>query len=348
MKCPFLENHACIRADGQYRLCCISLEDNNLETIYTHSPKHWLQSGTVSEARNSLARDEWPKACEKCRIAETRGQKSKRLNWHPQTDRIEYLDLRFSNQCNLQCQMCFPGSSSSLVKEHQQLLNKGSDSPWGKSEWQIYNWFDDSIVRNILADCQPTEVYLTGGEPFMVKGLPAFLDMLDSNVHVRFNTNATIHNPKLRKHLKRFNTVTITASVDGIGPVNDYIRWGSNWLTIATNLYEFSEFAHVNISPTIQVLNCLYYTQLKQWADNNNFTTYPNFLHYPYYHNIQNTPYNVREQMHSDLRPHCNSTPDINEINKFIYYTKLLDKNRNIDILDYLPELGKLYGFDKK
>ena len=180
----------------------------------------------------------------------------------------------------------------------------------------------------------------------MVKGLLSFLQLLDSSVHVRFNTNATIYNTKLFHELRRFNIVTITASIDGYGKVNDYIRRPSVWDTVEYNVYKFAEFAFVNISPTIQVLNSLYYPDLKNWVRSNGFDLYLNPLHYPYYHNIKHTPDAVKQLLHSDIKAYSNGQTDPKEIAKFCYYTKILDSNRGVDIIDYLPELANLYNIN--
>ena len=54
MNCQFLDHQVCIRADGQYRLCCISLETNNQENIKTHTIEDWLNSNTHKDAVESL------------------------------------------------------------------------------------------------------------------------------------------------------------------------------------------------------------------------------------------------------------------------------------------------------
>lgn len=345
MKCPFLENHVCIRADGQYRLCCISMESSNTETIYTHSPSMWLNSKPVTQAKDQLSKGEWPKACLKCKRKEDQGLTSKRLSWTPTSKEIEYLDLRFGNQCNLRCHMCFPGSSSSLWYEHEDLKQKGIDSPWGNVTFPIGNWITDEYIDKILNDTNPSEVYLTGGEPFMVKGLPDFLDKLPKNIHIRFNTNATILNKKLIQKLKQFETISITASIDGIGKVNDYIRWGSDWNIITSNLTEFEKFAHVNISPTLQVMNSLHYPAIKDWATRSNYTMYSNFLFHPNYLNISSLPIIGQKMLHQDLQEQVGN-PSQEEINKFIKYTKVLDEYRGTNINDYIPDIGRIYGIN--
>ena len=51
MQCKYLDNQVCVRSDGQYRLCCVSLEQNNKENIKTHTPQEWHDSDFHKKTR---------------------------------------------------------------------------------------------------------------------------------------------------------------------------------------------------------------------------------------------------------------------------------------------------------
>lgn len=347
MKCKYIENQACIRADGQYRMCCVSMEPTNKETVKTHTPIEWLNSNTIQNARQQFANNVWPDACNKCKINEENGIQSMRTNDKEYGPGLSHLDLRFSNSCNLSCIMCFPGSSSSLHYEHEKLLSEGKESPWGTQRFSVYNWYDDDLgdIFANLSDLR--EVYLTGGEPMMVKHLDKFLEKLDSSVEVRFNTNGTIVNPKVYEQLKRFKYVNMCFSVDGIGKVNDYIRWGSEWSAVENNIYKLAELSNIDISigPTVQIMNALYYNELTEWAQTNHFKMYDNVLMYPLYLNLKNADDIIKQQTPKFAYWH-NSNSDGSEREKFIKYTRILDASRRCHIKDYLPEVADIYGID--
>jgi sulfatase maturation enzyme AslB (radical SAM superfamily) len=323
------------------------MEPTNTESVSTHTPIEWLNSDTIQNARKQLENNVWPDACNKCKINEENGIQSMRTNDKVYGPGLSHLDLRFGNSCNLSCIMCFPGSSSSLHYEHEKLLSEGKESPWGTQRFSVYNWYDEDLGDKFANLSDLREVYLTGGEPMMVKHLDKFLEKLDSSVELRFNTNGTIINPKVYEQLKRFKYVNMCFSVDGIGKVNDYIRWGSDWNTIETNIYRLAELPNIDasIGPTVQIMNALYYDELTEWASNNQFKVYDNVLMYPLYLNLKNADDIIKLQTPKFAYWHCGDSNPI-EREKFIKYTQTLDSNRGCHIKDYLPQIADIYGIN--
>ena len=195
MKCKYLDHQVCVKTSGEYRLCCISNEPTNRENVTTHTVDDWRNSATYQNAIATFENGLFPKACEKCKIQEEAGETSQRTRPRQYGPGVSHLDLRFGSNCNLQCTMCYPGVSSSLAKEHQEMLKQGIESPWGNEPFPNFDWYTDERGEYLATLPELREVYLTGGEPMMVKGLHKFLQKLDSSVEVRFNTNATIMNP---------------------------------------------------------------------------------------------------------------------------------------------------------
>lgn len=347
MRCKYLEHQACIRTDGQYRMCCISMESNNKEKIFTHTPEEWLQSDTVLNARRQFENNEWPDACAKCKVKEENGIMSMRQKPREYGPGLSHLDLRFGNSCNLGCVMCFPGSSSTIHHEHEKLKSRAIESPWGIGTFEVFNWYTEDL-GNMFANLKDLrEVYLTGGEPMMVKHLTNFLEKLDSNVELRFNTNGTILNPNVLNELKRFKRVQMCYSIDGIGKINEYIRWGSSWNDIEKNINIMSELSNVVITlgPTIQILNAYYYDELIQWSKQRGFDVYDNILITPNHYDLKNADDRIKERV-PHLRDYCNNPSDPKERENFIKYTRILDANRGCNIKDYLPEVASIYGFN--
>ena len=330
MRCKLLENQVYIGTRGQYRLCCISVEPDSRKNIDTHTPQEWLSSDTVTDAKNNFAQGFWPDGCQKCKLHEQEGKLSKRQLSEHYGPGLSHLDLRFGNSCNLSCNMCSPSSSSTLVYEHQKLLDAGIKSPWGVTPFKVLNWYDDNRAEMLASIPTLKEVYLTGGEPMMVKGLINFIRRLDSSVSLRFNTNGTILNPEVLKEIKRFKYINMSFSIDGVGPVNDYIRWGSDWNTICDNLKTCQDAGFdVNISPTVQIMNELYMAQLTAWADSQNIKVFNNYLMNPVFLNTANSIW------HND-----------NEVMReaFIKHVTILDQSRGCSIADYLPEVANAYS----
>lgn len=344
MFCKYLDHQVCIRTSGEFRLCCASLEPSHDYNIKTHTIEQWLDSDIHKQARESIKNGVFPDACIRCKNDEENNIQSMRQRTEVYGPGLSHLDIRFNNQCNLRCVMCNPMSSSSLLQEHNSFVG---DKPWGQIEAVEYNWYTDDIAEQLSKISTLKEVYLTGGEPFMVRGLDKFISKLDRSVKLRFNTNGTLNNPKLFELLREFEYVNLAFSIDGIGKVNDYIRFGSNWPVIEKNLHMARDYGFdVSITPTIQVYNYPYLNELYTYCDKHDFKHFDNLLITPTHLDIRYMPKTLIEQhMLPQYIDYFNFEYNQSEVDKFKRYTKLLDNNRHVDIRDYLPLVAEHYDF---
>ena len=347
MKCKYLDHQVCVKTSGEYRLCCISNEPTNRENVTTHTVDDWRNSATYQNAIATFENGLFLKACEKCKIQEEAGETSQRTRPRQYGPGVSHLDLRFGSNCNLQCTMCYPGVSSSLAKEHQEMLKQGIESPWGNEPFPNFDWYTDERGEYLATLPELREVYLTGGEPMMVKGLHKFLQKLDSSVEVRFNTNATIMNPNIYEELKRFETVNMCFSIDGIGKVNDYIRWGSNWEQVETNMLKWAEIVkYKSLGPTIQVLNLHHYETIIDWCKKHDFQFFDNLLMNPEYLNTKNAPDEIKQYCPEKFKYWVDQPADIIQQEAFKKWISIFDKQRGCSLKEYIPEVAKAYGIN--
>jgi organic radical activating enzyme len=344
VKCKYLENQVYIGTDGSYRLCCVSMEPANKENIKTHTPEEWKNSKTNIEAKEKLARGEWPDACVKCKFQEERGVESKRTKARFYGPGLSHLDLRFGNSCNLKCISCWNMSSSSIAIEEVEMAKAGIPVH-NILEIPNFNWVSDETLKK-LEILPIQEVYLTGGEPMMVKHLPQFLERLDPSTHLRFNTNGTIWNPKIEKLLKKFNVVSMTLSLDAVDKKIEYIRYGSIWEKIEYNAKKYSDFCFVSISPTISVLNAWFYDEIKEYAKNQNWPLYENLLMHPEWLHCKNAPEKLKNKYQGIKIDWYKDAAEIEQINQFKAQIQKLDQWRKISIKEYLPVVAEAYGIN--
>jgi organic radical activating enzyme len=346
VKCKYLEHQICIRSDGQYRLCCASLEAENKETVYTHTPQEWHDSDFHKSIREQLDQDIWPDACSTCKSLETKGIQSQRQKPRVYGPGLSHFDLRFGNSCNLKCISCWNMSSSSIAEEANAMHAAGVEPLYGVLDVPNFNWATEETFKKIeTADLK--EVYLTGGEPMMVKHLPEFLERLDRSVELRFNTNCTIWNPKLEKILRKFNKIVMSLSLDAVDRRINYIRYGSNWESVNENAKRYADFCTVDITPTISVLNGHLVDDIKEYANKNNFGYYENFLTNPPWLHCKNAPMSLKENYTSPaLKMWSYSQPNLTMIETFKDKIKRLDSWRKISIVDYLPEVALAYDIN--
>jgi MoaA/NifB/PqqE/SkfB family radical SAM enzyme len=345
MRCKLLESHIYIGTTGQYRLCCVSTESDNAENVTTHTPVEWLKSKTVTSAIATLERNEWPDACIKCKLEEEKGLESRRLKKDWYGPGITHLDLRFGNSCNLKCISCWPTSSSSIGYESVDMAKNGIVPLYPVTEESVsFNWYDEKYF-SYFENLPLKEIYMTGGEPMMVKNLSKFLDRLDPSITLRFNTNATVNNPQLINSLKRFNNVIMSCSIDAIGKRNDYIRFGSKWNVVENNVKQYKDLFQVDINPCISILNAAYYDEIIDWCEHINLSISQNMLLTPEWLHIKNAPESLKSKF-KYFDAWSSETADVDQQEKFKTNIKTLDQFRNIKINDYLPEVAQAYGIN--
>lgn len=345
MECKYLNHQINIRSDGQYRLCCISLEPNNIENIRTHSPEEWQSSETKQRAIKMLAENQWPDACKKCKDMESIGLQSRRQNSGKFGPGLTHFDLRFGNSCNLKCLSCWEGSSSSIAEEAIEMDKQGIKTTYSILAEPNFNWATEENLKK-LENFPFKEIYLTGGEPMMVRHLPTFLERLDKSIKIKFNTNCTIRNPKLEKILKKFNEVMMTLSLDAVDEKINYIRYGSDWKIIEENANRWNDFCTVNISPTISILNAWFLNEIYEYADKKKWEVFQNFLLDPGWLNLKNAPTELKILFHPICKEWSTGEADQFQIELFKKNISRLDNFRGIFIKDYLPPVAKAYGFN--
>lgn len=152
-------------------------------------------------------------------------------------------DYRFSNLCNFKCRMCGDMLSSAWESEQRQhnMIN-----------WQDpkNNWMDPDIKKQIeqfqsqqieqefslaVEEHRVEEVYWVGGEPLMYEQhwryMKRIIELGDGqNVYARYNTNLSRVDYRginlYSDILNRLRDWQICASLDGTGPIGEYIRTG--------------------------------------------------------------------------------------------------------------------------
>jgi pyruvate-formate lyase-activating enzyme len=178
---------------------------------------------------------------------------------------LPYIDIRFSNVCNLKCRICSPEFSSAwhgdAVKLH--LVRKGASA--------ILNAGPDpaELMREIMPLLPTLErIHFAGGEPLLSEDhyqvLERLLQLGRTDVRLSYNTNLS------RLHVgpydivafwKQFSRVLVEASLDGMDERGDYMRSGQRWPDVVTNRERLlAECPHVEfrILATVGIMNALH------------------------------------------------------------------------------------------
>jgi len=298
------------------------------------------------------------------------------------TPTVEYFDLRFGNMCNLNCRSCSPRSSSQLAKEVAQVVTlQKFHTPITKdiNAWFGTKMYDTNIqsqVHNIRS------LYLTGGEPTIIEQNYTLLNQLvqqdyAKNIKLVINTNLTNLKNKWINVLKEFKNVTFFVSIDGYGPMQEYLRYPSKWQQIDENVTALAELnlPTFNIKPTpvIQIANLGYITELFEYFEQFNraankavFDMMPIILENPKHLDCLYLPMWYKEKcmikidewitanckyqgklFHDkigSLRNKCSlAAPYQHQLSTFFEYNQAFDTNRNTNLAAINPELFAIH-----
>jgi hypothetical protein len=153
------------------------------------------------------------------------------------------FDYRISNLCNFKCRICGDQLSSQWEAENRNRghYDLGTDA-WASKEYKpIIDKFQKEVAEKELweavYDGRIEEIYWVGGEPLMWDIHWDIMKYLvetggSKNVTVRYNTNLSRISYKgtnLYDLLPYFKHVQLSASIDGIGEVVEYVRHGIKW-----------------------------------------------------------------------------------------------------------------------
>lgn len=201
------------------------------------------------------------------------------------------VDLHWSSLCDLKCVTCWAKQSSSLAVE-QGL-------PVQHTKTEVALKVIDFIVNN-----QHTlrEVYLSGGEPTLIKYNLNLLQRLKktSNLLLRVNSNMMwAQDNAIIQEILKFPRVLFTCSADNVESKFEYIRRGAQWARFVENLKYLKGFDNVDlrVNSVFFVLSAL---DLSRTID-----------YFHDHHGIVNFTINPCEMDHSDLR--CRNLSDSNK-----------------------------------
>ncbi len=152
-------------------------------------------------------------------------------------------DYRFSNLCNFKCRTCGDMLSSaweSEQRQHQMIDWSNSKNNWMRPEIRKQiSQFQDTQIEKEFAEAveqhQVEEVYWVGGEPLMYEQhwryMRRIIELGDGpRVYARYNTNLSRVDYNgcnlYRDVLANLRDWQICASIDGTGPIGEYIRTG--------------------------------------------------------------------------------------------------------------------------
>ncbi len=207
-----------------------------------------------------------------------------------------YLEVDFSNACNLRCTYCGPEFSSKWVEhlkskgplkvlegtEHEQWVQGWQDldtlvyknrehNPYVEAFWK---WFPDAY-KHLM------HYRITGGEPLMSKETFRSLDWLienpNPNLDFSINSNLSIPDKLWDKFIQKITQVrdarsvrriTIFTSVDGWGEQAEYGRTGLDFKLFKKRYEQLLSIGNIRagIMVTFNIFSLTSFEQLLEWV----------------------------------------------------------------------------------
>ena len=270
---PF--QHLATRPDGQIYPCCNFRHEETPADLNVKYDDPFYHPFFVS-LRKKMLNDEYVSGCSSCYNAEIVSGSSLRTNVNSSeiyrltkknkehNPLLTSIDLAFSNVCNNRCRMCGPDLSTNWYRDAEKFgpLTSNIKRKGVLSKNTILEHCDLTKLRHIR---------ILGGEPLMEE--QKLIELLEkcnrSKLEILINTNTTIRPyGRLFQLLKELKAVYFMLSVDAVGVLNNFLRKGSNWQEVDSNIKWFvNEFgSNVIIHSVISIYNVNLFNNLTDYC----------------------------------------------------------------------------------
>lgn len=378
---------------GLYKPCCVSLGKNlpkyakRKMTTGNSSPLEFYNSDAMKLLRKSFRENNraiLDDVCSVCKDQEDAGITSHR-QWYVSRFNDEFnfkkkeleriieedcqptffhsmeFDALGGNLCNLTCLMCDSLSSSRYHSEAMKLGETESKKSLIRIKPIDPVWEDLKTITSNLC-----ELKLVGGEPLLCADTYKLMEMVKdpSKVILRIITNGTVNPDKFIEIAKQFKQVIVNISIEGVGEVNNYIRYPSKWETILANATKFTSMPNSNVI-FVSTINAINIGRLYEIADlapsliaNGviNDYTMSSIVNNNFY-SLRSIPAEVKEAYLDKLYENSKSAEvqklikylesvehNEDDMIKLIRHIKRRDELRNTCLLDHFPEWENIYN----
>jgi MoaA/NifB/PqqE/SkfB family radical SAM enzyme len=390
---------ALIDTNKGVRPCCVynsaymgNIKDQSLVNIIT--------SDEWKKLKQQMYDNEWPTACLPCKEREEVSGWSVRhlfnngafdvTGW--EEEKLTYLEFNGSNICNLSCLHCNAGFSSRWVMETKKTIaihQTYDEVKRSKMAWMdaVIDYTDDTKGRSSKMHLPDPELVLEnlkqldlsnlrtvnfkGGEPFLNSETTMILDYLDQQnilpqVTIFVSSNGTYIDDKTIELLKRCRKINVYLSIDGVGELFNYIRYGdATFEAVEPTIAKLSTVPSINIEvgSTVMNYNVFNLVDIRNWLiemskkypNINPDCGFSNCLTHPEYLSIRTLSDDTRKQLAEyytkntirrsefDIVISTLSSGYIGDVmhNHWLDYTELMQTVRKNNILDIVPQLEK-------
>lgn len=282
--------------DGRVFTCCLSEHHSPVGNLNDMDLDECYNSDTMKQFRLDMLNNKKISNCNRCYELESLGHDTlrKRSNaefieekWDLHDSKVDvvqetnddgslddvhltYMDIRFSNICNMRCRTCGPDLSS-------QWFEDAVDSKWNRTPEQKILQIRKGNTE-FMEQFDPylhtvEKIYWAGGEPLIMDEHWYIMNKLVEMGHTKFdggiplrifyNTNfskLTYKDHDAIELWKNFDNISIGASLDAGGKKAEYLRKGTKWDETLENRWRLKNEIprhDFNVSCTVSMFNVL-------------------------------------------------------------------------------------------
>lgn len=281
-----------------------------------------------------------------------------------QSFKMRYMNIRYSNLCNMACRTCGDHSSSLWAQE------KKLPTPVIKITDTQPNYLEEIFQR--LPEV--SHINFAGGESLLIPEhwliLDKLLELNKTDVYIGYVTNLsklTYQNKNILDYAKKFKKFTMRGSIDASHKRGELYRHGTHWPTIEKNLKEiYNSGINFKVNCTIGAMNIWHAPDLQKYLIENYLIQKDKFfINMLVQSTIQSTkilPVAFKQEVSEKIQKHKNwlqsqnidsdqwdvairfmtSEDHSHLLKQFISYNLNLDTIRNENSFEVFPELGSL------
>lgn len=326
--------------------CCM-VTKNIIDAHSQRNLKSAFNSPEWDEMRRQMLAGEPLEICNHCYDEEEKGLKSLRLNlneYHFSKEKIENpkirdIDMAMSNKCNFKCVTCGVDNSSAWYDEEKILKNI---VPRVGYPFEHNSAILDSSKQIEDVDKEDIEIIrLLGGEPFLDDNFLKFLQGLDlPKVKIFFVTNCSVFPKKWIEILEQANEFVVMFSIDGIGEVGEFVRYGYKQRVFERNLIKWLKFfenkkATIYYHYACHIMNVFNYDSTFEYLSQFEGEMYLSMVERPEYLNLKYLPEQTKEWIekqitNESIKSHLWSDKfDNKNVNDFLKYIYFLEEHRS-------------------
>lgn len=270
LPCPYPWMHHVITTTNTVLPCCHSNSSDDTSWALNDFTTG-LNTQQFDKARTQLSNGEWPNICNTCKKREDDNIRSPRhyaiekyKNFTYESVSLKFLEVQFTNTCNLMCRMCFPGNSSLIEKfylNNERPLYMDSYNTVDHQANKKVKYVKEAIKNGLEV------LKVTGGEPFACKYFVEIMNWCikngyEKNLSLSMVTNGTKFTKSTVNKMSKFKRLNIVVSIDGTDNVYEYIRHGAVWKTLCKNMDNILELKkqsnidiYLSVNCTLQTYN---------------------------------------------------------------------------------------------